>query len=918
MDPSTNITSTSAKTAHARAYETWFQEVTGFPSHDWQRDLGTEPGCRHRLVRIPTGLGKTAGTVLAWLYHRVTRTDNTWPRRLVFTLPMRVLVEQTEHALHTWRARAGLDDQVDIHTLMGGVRTEPWILAPERPAILLGTQDMLLSRALNRGYGAARGRWPMDFALLNQDVLWVLDEIQLMDVGLMTSVQLAAFRARDQARGPWPRPAVSWWMSATLQPAWLRSTDAADLITPLANDITEIPAPARQGGPWDIRKPAERRADVHAPAEIAALVRERHRPGSLTLVIVNRVDRAVETAAALEQAFSPSKGHIDEAPALQLIHSRFRGTERRAWSNEATGFLRKDACSPAALPAPGRIIVSTQVVEAGVDISAALLITDLAPWPSLVQRCGRAARYPGEEATVIVVGPVPERDRDALPYDTAALHAADEAWARLDTLAGGPDASLRGLTAFEDALHRDDTDLLARLYPYDPAHVLTRTDLDGLFDTTPDLTGADIDVSCFVRTGEERNVSMFWRALERSGPERKGQERAYPKRIARADIGPVTRDELCPVPVNKETRDWLARDGRTAYVLDYIEGAWMRIDLRQNPLTPGMLVLVPADQGGYRADAGWDARSKSAVAPVEPAPTSPPAGAQAGFLDTATAEDDDSASMGQWKTIATHGAETAREVRAICDALGIAEPLRAALALAARWHDAGKAHTAFQGAIRDDARDQAPAGACRELAKAPANTWRRPPYPQRPGFRHELASTLALLELLRRTRPDHPALLGPHQALMQAAGMEPVPLAEAEHVDPAHPLAAELAALDAETFDLVAYLVCSHHGKVRCAWTGTPHDQEKNPKAIHGVAPGDELDGLRLCDHGDQAHALPALTLDLDAAAMGLSARYGASWSERVAGLLRRLGPFTLAYLESLLRAADCRASQLTNPDPLL
>ena len=42
---------------------------------------------------------------------------------------------------------------------------------------------MLLSRALNRGYGMSRYRWPMHFGLLNNDCLWVMDEVQLMGRG---------------------------------------------------------------------------------------------------------------------------------------------------------------------------------------------------------------------------------------------------------------------------------------------------------------------------------------------------------------------------------------------------------------------------------------------------------------------------------------------------------------------------------------------------------------------------------------------------------------------------------------------------------------------------------------------------------------------------------------------------------------
>lgn len=39
-----------------------------------------------------------------------------------------------------------------------------------------------------------------------------------------------------------------------------------------------------------------------------------------------------------------------------------------------------------------RIVIATQAVEAGVDVSARLLITELAPWSSLVQRIGRCNR----------------------------------------------------------------------------------------------------------------------------------------------------------------------------------------------------------------------------------------------------------------------------------------------------------------------------------------------------------------------------------------------------------------------------------------------------------------------------------------------------------------------------------------------
>ena len=75
----------------------WFATLTGHASpRDWQGELAATEICRDRLIRIPTGLGKTEGILAAWSFHRLHREDDQWPRRLVWCLPMRVLVEQTQ------------------------------------------------------------------------------------------------------------------------------------------------------------------------------------------------------------------------------------------------------------------------------------------------------------------------------------------------------------------------------------------------------------------------------------------------------------------------------------------------------------------------------------------------------------------------------------------------------------------------------------------------------------------------------------------------------------------------------------------------------------------------------------------------------------------------------------------------------
>src|SRR2546428_9715926 len=118
-----------------------------------------------------------------------------------------------------------------------------------------------------------------------------------------------------------------------------------------------------------------------------------------------------------------------------------------------------------------RIIVATQVVEAGVDISAGCLVTELAPWPSLVQRFGRCARY-GGSGRVIVVDP--GRDEGtAAPY---LLEELNSAWESLQSLR---DVGIASLESHEESLSPEGR---ARLYPYAPAHLLLRREFDELFD----------------------------------------------------------------------------------------------------------------------------------------------------------------------------------------------------------------------------------------------------------------------------------------------------------------------------------------------------------------------------------------------------------------------------------------------------
>ena len=783
MPENTNIVSDSP-------FDAWFSTLTGhkFPRL-WQRELAEATRCRDRLIRIPTGLGKTEGVLAAWSFHLLWRSDDQWPRRLVWCLPTRVLVEQTEQVASQLAERIADAHRPTVHVAMGGEDAGEWFLYPEWPAIIIGTQDMLLSRALNRGYASARARWPMEFGLLNHDALWVMDEVQLMDVGLATSAQLQAFREEDRKKRL--RPCHTWWMSATLQPEWLRSVDTAPHHENWIYDPCLVAPAQRSGGLWEIRKSlATETIGPQDHRRFAQRILEEHAClpagdfGRITLVVCNTVDRACRTFDVLR-----TSGRTE---GLELVHSRFRPAEREEWRER---FLSRSAC----MQGVDRIIIATQVVEAGVDLSAGCLITELAPWPSLVQRFGRCARYGGVGKVFVI-----ERGRDeasAAPYETQELESAWKALHELTEQGVG----IAALEAHEESLSPQTR---TRLYPFAPSHLLLRREFDELFDTTADLTGGDLDISRFIRSGDERDLQVFWIDLanDESPPAKRHPHRR----------------ELCAIPFLK-SRDWLCgpetktnrkpklRGGIHAWVWDWIEGEWATAT--RASLLPGRVICVAAACGGYRTHRGFDPESRDTVPPVS-LPVVP--GDTQALEEADDRQDGEQLSFNPWKTISCHSAEVATEAAEIAKEIGLPQDLQEILQLAAFWHDWGKSHPAFQGAMRGADRP-----ARFDLAKGPEEAWRKPPHMYkflddseiRPAFRHELASALGLFAILQTFAFEHPALLGPWSEMLAALGKSRVP---GNPLPAPSPLIQRLLNCTPEVFDLLLYLVAQPSWQSSC------------------------------------------------------------------------------------------------------
>ncbi len=741
---------------------------------------------------------------------------------------MRTLVEQTRDNVQTWIANLCQaadelklpepvrSDLIWLHerspvVLMGGEELDTskrnWDIHPENPAILIGTQDMLLSRALNRGYGMSRFRWPMHFALLNNDCLWVMDEVQLMGVGVETSAQLNGFRSQFSTVGR----CATWWMSATLNSKRFhtvdRDLDADENALRLgAADREQLSVAKRLDA---VKKISRTTVSLESNSEksvrdyakkLANLIKEEHQKDTLTLAVINRVARAQKVFRTLAEKTDSSQGD----PKLVLIHSRFRLEDRK---RQKETLKKSSNC----------ICIATQAVEAGMDLDADLLVTEIAPWSSLVQRFGRCNRHGLRDKSRVFWIDLQFTDNKAMaPYSVAEISASRDALHALEFKNANPE-TLASEKIEEQRIIRP---------------VIRRKDILDLFDTTPDLAGNDLDVSRYIRDGKDSDASVFWREFDKeNGP---------------AGQAEPAREEFCSIPV-QWLRDFLRKSKVFVWdILEGLEGKWEAADV----VMPGGVYMLHSDSGGYSADLGWTGD------PKEPKVSCclPDASAS---LPEATGENPTSF-VGAPVTLEQHTNDVVQKMNQLVKALKLVQ-WKTTLPKAAQWHDIGKAHGEFQAMLR--------AGGGTEtlelLAKSGMNKGRC----KRKYFRHELLSALAWLH----AKP------------------------EAD-----------------ETVNLIAYLIASHHGKVRLSIRSLPKEEPpekyKGKRTARGVVEGETIGPIRLGTVN-----LPEFTVNLSLMEMGVCRnqdRGQPSWLARTLALRDALGPFRLAFLEAVFRAADMTASQ--------
>jgi CRISPR-associated endonuclease/helicase Cas3 len=362
------------------------------------------------ILQAPTGAGKTRAALAPFIENFFDHADGSTPRKCIYSVPMRVLANQFyveyEKLKNDYKKFKRNELSVTIQT--GEFSNDPEFAGD----LIFCTIDQFLSSYLTMPYSLPRRMANFNAGAFVGSYL-VFDEFHLLDPDSTLPSTLYAIKRLHKVA---PVLLMTATFSETLLHALKGELDEistgdeekVEIVLVETNEARSIETSFGQ-------KYARQRMWATAQEPLSArAVLEKHNKRSLA--ICNTVQRAQTLYREIKDALEKEtpKRNIE----VILLHSRFLQKDRHEIEEKAKRLFGRSNLE-------GRVIlVATQVIEVGVDITSEILHTELAPASSLIQRAGRCARYAGENGQVIVY-PVEKKS----PYHGKSWEREmDEAW----------------------------------------------------------------------------------------------------------------------------------------------------------------------------------------------------------------------------------------------------------------------------------------------------------------------------------------------------------------------------------------------------------------------------------------------------------------------------------------------------------
>ncbi|MCA9936396.1 MAG: CRISPR-associated helicase Cas3', partial [Anaerolineales bacterium] len=387
---------------------------------------------RSIILQAPTGAGKTLAALAPFIENYWSASHQYFPRKCVYAVPMRVLANQfyieyegLKERYQRLHKRSFDQYPLEILRQTGEYKEDREF----RADMTFATIDQVLSGWLMTPYSLPNRLGNLNAGAFVGSYL-IFDEFHLFDPDSTLPTTLHMLKVLN---GISPFVLMTATFSKEMLEKLAHHLNAeAFLLTD--EMLAEIPAQKKERKFYTTAVPLTFKNDdkqVLAEETAVAHILQTHQRQTIekprTLVVCNQVERAQAISTALRE-------QKPDGVTVRLLHSRFLKEDRQTIEDFVRDEFQKDTEKRTV---PSLIVVATQVVEVGLDMSAAVLHTELAPAASVLQRAGRCARYPGESGQVYVY-PLDE-DGYAPYHGTHAKQQCDLTW---DWLAENQDRHL--------------------------------------------------------------------------------------------------------------------------------------------------------------------------------------------------------------------------------------------------------------------------------------------------------------------------------------------------------------------------------------------------------------------------------------------------------------------------------------------
>ncbi len=391
------------------------------------------------ILQAPTGAGKTVASLLPFLHAQQHWQAHHFPRKCVYSVPMKVLANQFEAEYRKVIRRFGWEDGLHVNIQTGDRQDDPKL----ESNLIFTTSDQTLSNFLNIPYALGSSSANLNAGAIVSSYL-VFDEFHLYDPDIMLPTVLEMLQ---MLRGITPFIVMT-------------ATFSSNMLQRLGNLLGAVVVPedkkARIGMEKIGAQVGKDRRFYTVDADISAEIVLSHN-AKRTICICNTV-HAAQTLYQDIRALLKARG--DDATHVELLHSRFYKQDRDAketWIREQFGIPQ------AKYTGQPLILIATQVIEVGVDATCDVMHTQLAPANALLQRAGRCARREHEAGNVYVYLPrhddgtpnyTPYVMKDKADKTPRMLQLCDETWEALrDDQFSGKVMNFRLEQALIDRVH---------------------------------------------------------------------------------------------------------------------------------------------------------------------------------------------------------------------------------------------------------------------------------------------------------------------------------------------------------------------------------------------------------------------------------------------------------------------------------